>query len=125
MADIRYILEHIRATYRLEKVTYSFPTVTEVKARATSSEKDTIRTIAQANSNFPVTPNMLQMDEMVAQTPLKDLKQVKLVLERIPRNSLYKLQVSVASELQSHARTDAIDLQHTKNGKEVLELVFS
>jgi hypothetical protein len=99
MADIRYVLEHIRATYRLEKVTYSFLTVTEVKTRATSSEKDTIRTIAQANSNFPVTPNMLQMDEMVAQTPLKDLKQVKLVLERIPRNSLYKLQVSVASEL--------------------------
>jgi hypothetical protein len=40
---------------------------------------------------------MLQMDEMVAQTPLKDLAQVELVLERIPTKSLYKIQVSVAS----------------------------
>jgi hypothetical protein len=57
---------------------------------------------------------MLQMDEMIAQTPLKDLAQVELVLERIPTKALYKLQVSVAQEVQSHARTDATDLQHTR-----------
>ena len=43
----------------------------------------------------------------------------------MPTKSLYKIQVSVTSEVQSHARTDATDLQHMKNGKEVLELVVS
>jgi hypothetical protein len=46
-----------------------------------------------------------------------------LVLERIPTKALYKLQVSVTQEVQSCARTDAKELQHTKNGKEALELV--
>jgi hypothetical protein len=77
----------------------------------------------QVSPTFTVTPNMLEMDEMIAQTPLKDLAQVELVLERIPTKALYKLQVSVAQEVQSCARTDATDLQHTKNGKEALELV--
>jgi hypothetical protein len=61
-----------------------------------SRKQDTIQTIAQVSSNFQMTSNMLQMDKGVSQTPLKDLEQVKLVLERIPTKALYKLQVSVA-----------------------------
>jgi hypothetical protein len=38
---------------------------------------------------------MLEMDEMIAQTPLKDLAQVEFGTERIPTKALYKLQVSV------------------------------
>jgi hypothetical protein len=57
---------------------------------------------------------MLQMDEGVAQTPLKDLAQVELVLARIPTKALYKLQVSVTQEVQSRTRTDAVELQGNK-----------
>jgi hypothetical protein len=38
---------------------------------------------------------MLEMDEMIAETPLKYLAQVELILERILAKALYKLQVSV------------------------------
>jgi hypothetical protein len=37
----------------------------------------------------------------MAQTPLKDLAQVELVLAKIPTKALYKLQVSVTQEVQS------------------------
>jgi hypothetical protein len=67
---------------------------------------------------------MLEMDEMIAQTPLKYLAQVELVLERIPTKALYKIQVSVVQEVQSRARTDSTYLQHMKNGKEELEFVI-
>jgi hypothetical protein len=42
---------------------------------------------------------------------------------KIPTKALYKLQVSVAQEVQSRARTDATELQVTKNGKNSLELL--
>jgi len=44
-------------------------------------------------------------------------------MERIPTKALYKLQFSVAYEVQSCARTNATELQHTKNGKEALESI--
>jgi hypothetical protein len=96
----------MRATHRPERGTYPFPAATEAEARTASSEKDTIQTIAQASPNFQVTSNMLQMDETVAETPLKDLPQVELVMERIPTKELYWLQFSVVQEVQSRARTD-------------------
>lgn len=65
----------------------------------------------------------MHMDEAIAQKPLKYLAQVELVLEKIPTKELYKLQVNVVQEVQSHARTDATELQETRNGKDSLELV--
>jgi hypothetical protein len=44
-------------------------------------------------------------------------------MERIPTKELYKLQVSVMQEVQSHARIDTKKLQRTKNDKEALELI--
>jgi hypothetical protein len=64
-----------------------------------------IQMIAQASSTFHVTPNMLRMDEIVGQTPLKYLAQIQLVMGRIPTKVLYKLQVSVTQEVQSCAHT--------------------
>jgi hypothetical protein len=46
-----------------------------------------------------------------------------MVLAKIPTKALYRLQVSVAQEVQSHMRTDAVELQETKSDKEALELV--
>jgi hypothetical protein len=97
--------------------------MTEAEERTTSSEEHTIQTIAQVSPSFQVTSEMLQMDEAIAQTPLKYLAQVQLVLAKIPTKALYKLQVSVMQEVQSHARTDAVELQETRNGKDSLELV--
>jgi hypothetical protein len=37
---------------------------------------------------------------------------------------LYKLQVSVTQEVQSHARTDTTELQQTKDNRDELELVL-
>ena len=73
---------------------------------------------------FHVTPNMLHMDEIVDQTPLKYLAQIQLVMTRVPTKALYKLQVSVAQEVQSCTHTDARKLQQTKDNREELELVL-
>jgi hypothetical protein len=42
----------------------------------------------------------------------------------IPTKALYKLQVSVAHEVQSHPCIDTTKLHHTKDKKEELELVL-
>jgi predicted nucleic acid-binding Zn-ribbon protein len=47
-----------------------------------------------------------------------------MVLSRIPTKALYKLQVSVAQEVQSRVRTDAVELQEMKGEKESLELMI-
>jgi hypothetical protein len=67
---------------------------------------------------------MLRMDEIVGQTPLKDLAQIQLVLMRIPTKALYKLQVSVTLEVQSRACTETTELQLTKDNRDELELIL-
>jgi hypothetical protein len=74
----------------------SFPTTSKEGAKAAPSEHEMIQMIAQTNPNFQITPNMLCIDDIVAQKPLKYLVQIQLVMERIPTKALYKLQVSVA-----------------------------
>jgi hypothetical protein len=64
--------------------------------------------MAQSSSNFHVTTNMLRMDEIVGQTPLKDMAQIQLVMKQIPTKALYKLQFNVVQEVQSHPRTDVV-----------------
>jgi len=44
---------------------------------------------------------------------------------RIPTKALYKLQMSIVQEVQSRARTNATDLEITKEDKEVLEIVLT
>jgi hypothetical protein len=83
-----------------------------------------IQMIAQASLTFHIIPNILCTYEILAKTPLKYLAQIQLVMKQIPRKALYKLQVSVVQQVQSHARTYAIELQHTKDRKEELELVL-
>jgi hypothetical protein len=55
---------------------------------------------------------------------LKFLAQIQFLMMWIPTKSLYKLQVSVVQEVQSHARTYATELQQTKDNREALELVI-
>jgi hypothetical protein len=89
-----------------------------------ASERDTVHTIPQPSETFHITPSMLRMDEIMGQTPLKDLAQLQLVLSWIPSKALHKLQVSVTQEVQSHARTDTTELQQEKDKWDVLELIY-
>jgi len=96
---IRNIFEQIKEIHKREDGIDSFLAATEAKERATSSEQYTIQTIAEVNLNFLATPNMLQINETIAQTLLKDLAQVELILERILTKELYNLQFSVTQEV--------------------------
>jgi hypothetical protein len=91
--------------------------------KTTQNEEDTIQIVAQASPSFQITTYMLQVDEAIAQMPLKYLAQVQLVLAKIPTKALYKLQVSVTQEVQSRAREDMTELQVTRDGKDALEIV--
>jgi hypothetical protein len=62
-------------------------------------ERDTIHTIPHPSATFHITPNMLCMDDIMGQTPLKYLAQIQLVLSWIPSKSLHKLQVSITQEV--------------------------
>jgi hypothetical protein len=56
---------------------------------------------------------------------MKDVEQLDLALSKIPTKALYKLQMSVAQEVQSRARMDATNLETTREAKEVLETVLT
>jgi hypothetical protein len=64
------------------------------------NEEDIIRTIAQVSLSFQIKIDMLQVDDIIAHTPPKELVQVQLVLSQIPTKELYRLQVSVVQEVQ-------------------------
>jgi hypothetical protein len=120
LEDMRQLLEQIRETQRVDRGIESVPTTSQTGAKAGSSEQDRIQTTTQPSSTFHVTPNMLRMDEIVGQTPLKYLAQIQLVMTQIPTKALYKLQVSVAQEVQSRThrrnRTAADEGQQRRVG---------
>jgi hypothetical protein len=51
------------------------------------------------------------MDEIMGQTPLKDLDEIQLVLTQMPTKALYQLQVSVDHEIQSREHKNFFKLQ--------------
>jgi hypothetical protein len=67
---------------------------------------------------------MLRMDEIMGQTPLKDLSQIQLVLTRIPSRALHKLQVSVNHEVQSRACKDLAELQQETEKWDAMEISY-
>jgi hypothetical protein len=56
---------------------------------------------------------------------MKDISHLDLALAKIPTKALYKLQVSIAQEIQSRARTDATELQTTKDIKDTLKITLN
>jgi hypothetical protein len=61
------------------------------------------------------------MDEIMGQTPLKDLDHIQLVLKQMPSRALHKFQVSVDHEVQSRAHKNLVELQQTKKKHKALE----
>jgi hypothetical protein len=61
------------------------------------------------------------MDEIVGQTPPKDLDHIQLFLTWMPSKALYKLQVSVDHKIQSQAHKILVKLQKETKKQEMLE----
>jgi hypothetical protein len=93
---MRQILQYIKETRGAGRVIESVSATSQIEAEEDSSKQDNIKTTTQLSMMFHVTPSMLCMDEIVFQTPLKDLAQTQLVMTRIPTKALYKMKVSVA-----------------------------
>jgi hypothetical protein len=106
LAYMRQLLRQIGEAQAADNSVETGPSTSQIGGEPGASEQDTVQTIAQPSSTFHVTPSMLRMDEIMGQTPLKDLAQLQLVLSWIPTKALYKLQVSVTQEVQSRAHTD-------------------
>jgi hypothetical protein len=78
-----------------------------------------------AHATVYIKPSMLRMDEIMGQTPLKDLDHIQLVLTWMPSRELYKLQVSVDHEMQSRAHKNLVELQQATKKREALEKFVS
>jgi len=61
------------------------------------------------------------MDEIVGQSPLKDLDHIQLVLTWVLSRELHKLQVSIDHKMQSRAHKNLVKLQKATKEREVLE----
>jgi hypothetical protein len=80
---------------------------------------------SMGNENFCITQDMLHIDEETMQKKLKDIDHLDLALPKVPMKVLYKLQVSVAQEIQSRARADATNLQLVKKVSETLKITIN
>jgi hypothetical protein len=65
------------------------------------------------------------MDEIVGQTPLKDLDHIQLVLTWMPSKALHKLQVIVDHKMQAQAHKNLVELQQETKKQEALEIVYA
>jgi hypothetical protein len=99
------------------------PSTTQTTERVEVEERDPVLPIPHTHSMVYINPSMLRMDEIVGQTPLKDLDHIQLVLTQMPSRELYKLQVSVDHEIQSRAHKNLVELQQATKKREALETV--
>jgi hypothetical protein len=79
--------------------------------------------LSKPHSTVYIKLSMLQKDEIVGQTPLKDLDQIQLVLTRMPAKALYQFQVSVNHEIQSRAHKNMVEIKQATKKQETLEIV--
>jgi hypothetical protein len=99
------------------------PSTIQAKERVEVEERDPIHSMPHANTTIYIKPNMLRMDEIAGQTPLKDLDHIQLVLTQMPSRALHKLQVSVDQEVQSRAHKNLVEIQQATKKCKALEKV--
>jgi hypothetical protein len=73
--------------------------------------RETLQITIQGSANFIITPDVLFIDEEMAQKPVKDIKMLDLEMPKIPTKEIYKLQVSIAQVIPSRVRSDTMNLQ--------------
>jgi hypothetical protein len=100
------------------------PLAPETEGRVQEQEQDSVQEILQPHVTFHIIPSMFHMDEIVGQTPLKDLIQIQLVLMRILVEALHRFQVSMNHEIQSQALKELTKLKQARKKWEVLEIVY-
>jgi hypothetical protein len=84
--------------------------------------QETIQIIVSGSEKIFITQCMHQIDEEMTQKAVKDIDHLDLVLAKVPTKALYKLQVSVAHEIQSRAHADVTELQITKYIRDTLNI---
>jgi hypothetical protein len=57
------------------------PPIIQIKKRVEVEERDPVHSMPHANTTIYIKPNMLHMDEIMGQTPLKDLDRIQLVFD--------------------------------------------
>jgi hypothetical protein len=87
----------------------------------TKNEEETILITTSPSETFIFTKEMLQIYIDIAHKYVKDFEHMEMVLVRIPTKDLHKLQISVVHEVQSRSKMKEIDLETSKEGKEVIE----
>jgi hypothetical protein len=97
------------------------PPTIHTKERVEVEERDPVHSMPHANATIYIKPTMLRMDEIVGQTPLKDLDHIQLVLTWMPSRALHKLRVSVDHKVQCCAHTNLVELQQAIKKREALE----
>jgi hypothetical protein len=73
--------------------------------------QETLQIIASGSDIFPITQDMMQLEEETTHKKLMEIDHFHLDFPNIPTKALYKLQVSVTQEVQSREGTDAMELQ--------------
>jgi hypothetical protein len=111
LADIQQLIKQIGEGQIASNSRGIEPSTPQTEERVEVEERDPVHSLPHANTTFYITPSMLRMDEIMGQTPLKDLSHIQLVLTRMPSRALHKLQVSVDHEVQSRAHKDLVELQ--------------
>jgi hypothetical protein len=87
------------------------PKETPMQAKEGVPVPETVQFAVQGSANFIIMPAMMFLDEETTQKPLKDIEALDVALAKIPTKALYKLQVSIAQEIQSRERVDTTNLQ--------------
>ena len=80
LEDIRQFLKHIREAQAAGNNIGTWSSTSQAGEEHEASEWDIVYTIPQLSATFHIKPNMFHMDEIVGQTPLKDLAQLKFLL---------------------------------------------
>jgi hypothetical protein len=100
------------------------PSTPQTEGRVQEEERKSTQGILQPHVTFHINPNMLCMEKIMGQKPLKYLSQIRLLLTRIPLGALHRLQVSVNHEVQSHAHRNLTELKQETKKWETLEIVY-
>jgi hypothetical protein len=68
---------------------------------------------------------MLYIDKEMTQKTMNDIYHLDLALAKVPTKDLYKLQVSVAQEIQSREHVNVTKLQVAKDLRDTLKITLN
>ena len=121
LAEMGHLLRTLREAQRESSSRGIDSSTTQTNERVEVKERDPSLPMPHVNAMIYIKLSMLRMDEIVGQTPLKELDHIQLVLTRIPSRPLHKLQVRVDYKMQSQAHKNLVEIQKETKKREALE----